>query len=122
MYYGGSSDHSVLGRLARLPVNGLREPLASAHMAADVDARGHPRRRRRIVVRTGSGRGALRRTAALSRPSGVYPGSRSRYRPVPRVEATLPAETSLCTRAPLLGGIAPARSILVSFRSHHHSL
>ena len=61
MYYGGSSDHPVLGRFPRSPADGAREPLAAAPLDAAVDAGRHARRRRRAVVRTGPGCGALRR-------------------------------------------------------------
>src|SRR5436190_2433223 len=122
MYYGGSSEHPVLGLLARSPGHGPDEPLAAPQVAADVDAGGYTRRRRRAMVCPGSGSGYLWRSPAISRPAGVNSGSGLRRRAVPGIEAAFSPETPLCTGTPLLGGIAAARSIFISLGPHDHSL
>src|SRR5207244_9551854 len=118
VYYGRSSEHSVLGLLAGPSGDGPGEPLAPPEMAADVDAGCDAGRRRRPVVCAGSRHSALRRSATISGFAGVNFGRGSRRRAVPGTEAALSTETPLRARAPLLGGIAATRPILFSLRPH----
>src|SRR6185295_4263284 len=113
MYYGGSSEHPVLGLIARSPGHGPDEPLAASQMAAAVDAGGHARRRRRTMVCLGVGGSSLRRPATISRSARSVLGGEHWSRPVSRTETGLSPETPVCARTSLLGGIAAARSVLV---------
>src|SRR5690242_11194472 len=112
MYYGGSSDHHaanrirrhVLGIHPRPPAHAPCEPLASAEMAAIVDAGGDALRRRGPMVRAGPDRGSLWRTATVPRAPGGGPGGGSGHRAVPATEAGFPPEASVRARTALLGG------------------
>jgi hypothetical protein len=113
MYYGGSSDHSVLGRNPRSSADGPGEPLAASQMAAIVDAGRDALRRWLAMVRARPGGGARRRAGTFSCPPGSQFGCRHRYRPVCGTQARFPASTAVYARTALLGASAAPGSILI---------
>src|SRR5271170_7429254 len=110
------------GRNRRSPADAAGESLAGAALAAAVDDRGYPRRRRMALVRHGAGSGADGRIRAIPGAGGGHGRRGSWYRTISQAQTRLRAETAVRAGAALLGDAAAAGPVFLPVGTHDHGV